>query len=164
MRVRVRCPACRGGQQVSAAQAPSQTACRRCGRAIPLTVTASVREDREVDACPVCEGRDLYVRKDLNRNLGLTAVVIVGLISAGFLWSGRDLVAYGILGAFALVDFVIYQFLKDVTVCYRCQAEFRGSYGRTAPPFDLHTAEQLELEYNRSLQVGPGISVRSLPR
>jgi len=165
MKVRVRCPACGGTQQVGAAQAPSQTACRRCGWTIPLALTGSVREDREVDACPVCEGRDLYVRRDLNRNLGLTAVVIVGLVSAGFLWSGRDLVAYGVLGAFALVDFVIYQLLKDVTVCYRCQAEFRGSYRRTAPPFDLHTAERLELEYSRRLQAGRGVRSRgSLPQ
>ena len=164
MKVRLRCPACGGTQQVGAAQTLSKTACRRCGQTIPLALTGSVREDREVDACPVCEGRDLYVRKDLNRNLGLTAVVIVGLVSAGFLWSGRDLVAYGVLGAFALVDFAIYQLLKDVTVCYRCQAEFRGSYRRTAPPFDLHTAEQMELEYARSLEVGPGIRSRSLPR
>ena len=164
MKVRVRCPACRGRQEVGAAREPSGTACRRCGRAFPFAPTESVREDREVDACPVCEGPDLYVRKDLNRNLGLTAVVIVGLVSAGFLWSGRDLAAYGVLGAFALADFVIYQLLKDVTVCYRCQAEFRGSYRRTAPPFDLHTAEQLELEYGRSLDIGPGIRSRSLPR
>ena len=126
--------------------------------------TESVREDREVDACPVCEGPDLYVRKDLNRNLGLTSVVIVGLVSAFLLWSGRDLAAYGVLGAFALADFVIYQLLKDVTVCYRCQAEFRGSYRRTAPPFDLHAAERLELEYARSLEIGPGVRSRSLPR
>ncbi len=154
MRVRVRCPACRGTQQVAASQAPSETACRRCGRTIPLALTGSVREDRGVDACPVCEGRDLYVRKDLNRNLGLAAVVVVGLVSAGFLWAGRDLAAYGVLGAFALVDFVIYQLLTDVTVCYRCQSEFRGAYRRTAPPFDLHKAEQLELEYSRRLQAG----------
>jgi len=165
MKVRVRCPACGGTQQVSAARTPSKTSCRRCGRIIPLALTGSVREDLEVDACPVCEGRDLYVRKDLNRNMGLTAVVIVALVSAGFLWSGRDLVAYAVLGAFALVDFVIYQLLKEVTVCYRCQAEFRGSYRRTAPPFDLHTAEQLELEYSRRLQAGPGFRSRDpLPR
>ena len=130
----------------------------------PSRLDRSVREDREVDACPVCEGRDFYVRKDLNRNLGLTTVVVVGLVSAGFLWSGRDLVAYGVLGAFALVDFVIYQLLKDVTVCYRCQAEFRGSYRRTAPPFDLHVAERLEHEYSRRLEAGPGVRSRSLPR
>jgi DNA-directed RNA polymerase subunit RPC12/RpoP len=164
VRIGVSCPGCARRQQVAAAQALSETTCRRCGRAIALALTEAVREDREVDACPVCEGRDFYVRRDLNRSLGLTVVIIVGLVSAGFLWSGRDLLAYGVLGAFALVDFVIYQLLKDVTVCYRCQAEFRGSYPRTARPFDLHTAEEMELEYSRRLEAGPGVRSRSLPR
>jgi hypothetical protein len=121
-----------------------------------------VREDREVDACPVCDGRDFYVRKDLNRQLGLATVVVVGLVSAAFLWSGRETLAYGILGAFALLDFVIYQLLKLVTVCYRCQAEFRGAYRRTAPPFDLHAAETLEREFSR--RPLPGLTSRPLPR
>jgi len=164
MKVKVRCPACGGSRHVGATLSPWEASCRRCGRTIPLALTASVREDREVDACPLCEGRDFYVRKDLNRNLGLTAVVVVGLVSAGFLWSGRDLVAYGVLGVFALVDFVIYQLLSDVTVCYRCQSEFRGSYRRTAPPFDLHAAEQLELEYSRRREAGHVVRSGSLPR
>jgi hypothetical protein len=163
MRIAVRCPGCRARQEIGAARVPSETACRRCGRAIPLALTEALREDREVDACPVCEGRELYVRKDLNRSLGLTAVIIVGLVSAGFLWFGQDLAAYGVLGAFALVDLVTYQLLKDVTVCYRCQAEFRGSYRRTARPYDLHLAEEMELEYSRRLQAGPGSGAARLP-
>ena len=163
MKVKVRCPACGGSRQIGPSPAPSETACPRCGHALLLATTSSVREDREVDACPVCGGRDFYVRKDLNRNLGLTAVVVVGLASAAFLWSGQERTAYGVLGAFALVDLVIYQILKDVTVCYRCQAEFRGAYRRTAPPFDLHTAERLELEYSRRLEAGRGVRSRSSP-
>jgi hypothetical protein len=147
----VRCPACGSAQPLHAAAAPSAADCRRCGRAIPLAVTAPVRDDREVDACPVCRGRDFYVRKDLDRTLGLLSVVAVGLASAALLWSGRTVLAYGVLGGLALADLVIYQLLTNVTVCYRCQAEFRGSYRRTAAPFDLHAAEDLEREYARRL-------------
>lgn len=129
---------------------------------MPIEWTAALREDREVDACPVCAGRDFYVRKDLNRHLGLGAVAVVALVSAAFLWSGREGLAYAVLGAFALVDFLIYPLLKTVTVCYRCQAEFRGAYRRTAPPFDLHAAEELEREYSR--RFGPGLRTRPLPR
>jgi hypothetical protein len=129
---------------------------------VPLEWTASLRDDREVDACPVCAGRDFYVLKDLNRQLGLAAVVVVGLVSAAFLWSGRETLAYGVLGAFALVDFAIYPLLKSVTVCYRCQTEFRGAYRRTAAPFDLHVAEELEREYSR--RPGPALRGRPLPR
>jgi hypothetical protein len=123
-------------------------------------VTGSLRQDREVDACPVCEGRDFYVRKDLNRTLGLASVVTVGLASAGLLWAGRVALAYGVLGAMALADLLIYQLLGTVTVCYRCQAEFRGSYRRTAPPYDLHTAEDLEKEYARRLDEAARVKER----
>jgi hypothetical protein len=163
MRVKVRCPACGLGRSV--APSPPETACPGCGGAIPLAWSAAVGEDREVDACPVCEGRDFYVRKDLNRTLGLVTVVVVGLISVGFLWAGREGLAYGILGAFALVDLVAYLLLRLVTVCYRCQAEFRGVYRRTASGFDLHRAESLELEYRRSRATGRGVrSAGSPPR
>jgi hypothetical protein len=129
---------------------------------MPLGWTASLRDDREVDACPVCEGRDFYVRKDLNRQAGLAAVIVVGLASAAFLWSGRETLAYGVLGAFALLDLALYPLLKRVTVCYRCQAEFRGTYRRTAPPFDLHAAEELEREYGR--RAAAALRTRPLPR
>jgi hypothetical protein len=39
-----------------------------------------------------------------------------------------------------------------LTICYRCHAEFRGTFEHTADPFDLHTADELEPEYER--QVG----------
>ncbi|HXK08583.1 MAG TPA: hypothetical protein VMT70_02955 [Vicinamibacteria bacterium] len=159
MRVKLACPSCGAAPQVAAAQAPPETSCPRCGQAIALSWTESLRAGLEVDECPLCRGRDHYVRKDLNRSLGLASVVVVGLVSAGLLWSGRTLLAYGVLGALALLDLVIYGLMKDVTVCYRCQAEFRGSYRRTASPFDLHTAETLELEYSRRRK--PDLGVRS---
>jgi hypothetical protein len=163
MRVKIRCPEC-GLAQTVGPPSPG-TACPGCGEASPLAWTAAVEEDREVDACPACEGRDFYVRKDLNRTLGLVAVVAVGLTSVAFLWARREGLAYGILFAFALVDLVAYAMLKLVTVCYRCQAEFRGAYPRTASGFDLHRAESLELEYSRSLETGRGVrSAGSPPR
>jgi len=81
-------------------------------------------------------------------------VRIGAAISAVFYWFGRDLVAYSILGGAALVDLAVYGRLKDVTVCYRCHTEFRGSYRLTAPAFDLHTAEILEKEYARRTDRG----------
>jgi hypothetical protein len=110
-----------------------------------------VRADEAVDRCPVCDGADFYVRKDFNPKIGLTIVAIGAAISAVFYWFKRDLIAYGILAFATLVDLVIYGRLKEVTVCYRCHTEFRGAYKRTAPAFDLHTADVLEQEYERKI-------------
>jgi len=123
--------------------------CGRCGRGIRLKISDALRSDRGVDRCPVCDGGDFYGRKDFDPKVGLTVVIIGALISGIFYWFGRDLVAYSILGGAALIDLFVYGRLKDLTVCYRCHTEFRGAYPRTAPAFDLHTADVLEQEYER---------------
>ena len=134
-----------------AANGPAAIKCGRCGREIPLEISPDVRADVAVDRCPVCSRGDFYVRKDFDPKVGLTVVIIGALISAAFYWFGRDLIAYGILGSAALIDLVVYGRLKDVTVCYRCHSEFRGAYARRAPAFDLHTADVLEVEYERRI-------------
>jgi uncharacterized protein YbaR (Trm112 family) len=153
MNIVARCPKCDAALPVDASRSdvPETITCGACGRQIPLSLTPAVRADEAVDHCPVCNGPDFYVRKDFNPRLGLTIVVIGAAISAAFYWFKRDLIAYGILAAATLIDLVIYGRLKEVTVCYRCHSEFRGAYKRTAPAFDLHTADVLELEYERRI-------------
>jgi uncharacterized protein (DUF983 family) len=151
MQILARCPNCDAGLPVSAADAGSAIKCGACGRDIPLAISDDIRGDRSVDRCPVCEGADFYIRKDFDPKLGVTVVVIGALTSGVFYWFGRDLIAYGVLGSAALIDLVVYGRLKDVTVCYRCHTEFRGVYGRRAPAFDLHTADVLEVEYQKRI-------------
>ena len=151
MHVLAKCPKCDAALPVDAAKAPAAITCGRCGREIALTFSAAVRADTAVDRCPVCAGGDFYIRKDFDPKLGLTVVIVGALISAAFYWFGRDLIAYGILASAALIDLVVYGRLKDLTVCYRCHTEFRGSYARSAAAFDLHTADVLEVEYERRI-------------
>lgn len=151
MRIVVKCPKCGAGLPVDAREALAGINCGRCGREIPLTISGAVRADQVVDKCPVCLGGDFYIRKDFDPKAGLTVVIIGALISAGFYWFGRDLIAYGILAFAVLVDLFVYGRLGDVTVCYRCHSEFRGKYKRTASHFDLHTADVLEQEYERRI-------------
>ena len=151
MQILAKCPKCEAGLPVKAVDAPAAIRCGRCGRDIPLSVTPALREDRAVDRCAVCEGADFYTRKDFDPKIGLAVVIIGAAISAVFYWYQRDLIAYSILAAAALIDLVVYGRLKDLTVCYRCHSEYRGAYPRTAPAFDLHTADVLEQEYERRI-------------
>jgi hypothetical protein len=151
LEILAKCPKCDAGLPVHTADSPVAITCGRCGREIPLALSDAVRADTAVDRCPVCSGADFYIRKDFDPKIGLTVVIVGALVSAGFYWFGRDLIAYGILGSAALIDLVVYGRLKDVTVCYRCHTEFRGAYERRAPAFDLHTADVLELEYERRI-------------
>jgi len=149
MDIIAKCPKCDASLPVRAAEVPPAIACGRCGRTIAFSPSEVVRNDTEVDRCPVCAGREFYIRKDFDPKVGLTVVIIGAAISAGFYWLGMDLVAYAILACAVLADLVVYRRLGDVTVCYRCHAEFRGEYRRTASAFDLHTADVLEQEYER---------------
>jgi hypothetical protein len=151
MNIIAKCPKCDAGLPVSAAEAPESIKCGGCGTELALNLSDAVRADRGVDRCPVCSGTDFYMRKDFDPKIGLTVVIIGALISAVFYWFDRDLIAYSILGGAALIDLVVYGRLKDLTVCYRCHSEFRGSYPRSAGAFDLHTADVLEQEYERRI-------------
>ena len=151
MEVTARCPGCNAALPFQASAAPMRIRCGRCSREMPVTVSDALRSDADVDRCPICEGGDFYVRRDFDPKVGLTFVITGALISAVFYWFNRDLIAYSILAAAVVIDLLIYRRLTDVTVCYRCHAEFRGSYPRTAPPFDLHTADLLEPEWERKI-------------
>ena len=146
-----KCPKCDAGLPVDAATAPASITCGGCGREISLSVSDALREGRAVDRCPVCCGGDFYIRKDFDPKIGLSVVIVGALISAAFYWFGRDLIAYSILDAATLIDLAIYGRLKDLTVCYRCHSEFRGAFEHRAVAFDLHTADILEMEYERKI-------------
>ena len=151
MTIVAKCPKCDAGLPVNATDPVALIKCGRCGADVRLDVSDEVRRDSSIDRCPVCSGTDFYIRKDFNPKVGLTVVIIGALISAVFYWFERDLIAYSILAAATLVDLFIYGRLKDLSVCYRCHTEFRGPEARHSPAFDLHTADVLELEYERKI-------------
>jgi hypothetical protein len=145
------CPKCDAGLPVHVDDAPEAIKCGGCGKEIPLDISPSVKAGTLIDRCPVCSGSDFYLRKDFDPKIGLGVVIVGGLISATFYWYGKDLIAYSILAAATLIDLLIYGRLSDVTVCYRCHSEFRGAYPEKKVGFDLHTADVLELEYERRI-------------
>lgn len=151
MQITARCPGCDAALPFAAADPPARIRCGRCQREQAIAVSEALRADRGVDRCPVCEGGDFYRRRDFDPKLGLMFVISGAVISAVFYWFDLDLIAYSILAGAVLIDLLVYRRLTDVTVCYRCHAEFRGAYPRTAPPFDLHTADLLEPEWERKV-------------
>ena len=149
--VTARCPECDAALPFDAADVPPAIKCGGCGTAIRLKVSESLKADSGVDRCPECEGEDFYLRKDFNPQLGLAFVITGALISGVFYFFNMDLVAYSVLAVAVLIDLIIFRRLGEVTICYRCHSEFRGRYPRVAPPFDLHTADLLEPEWQRKI-------------
>jgi hypothetical protein len=93
----------------------------------------------------------LWRQKDFPPQLGV-AIVALGAVAstAAFAWY-RPLLALAILGAFALLDLVLFLVMPDVMVCYRCQARYR-SFRADSPynAFNLETAERYRQEAARA--------------
>ena len=131
-----RCPSCQG-EAVSGLDGRGK--CSSCGAQPALPVPEAWADQRMVDACPACGGRQLYVQRDFNQRAGL-AIVVLGGVLAPFT------PFYSSLVVAVLIDAGLYLLLPEITVCYRCHAHFRGFRRNPAhAPFDLHLAEQYEV-------------------
>jgi DNA-directed RNA polymerase subunit RPC12/RpoP len=133
--------ACRGCGEETTVGSTGEGTCLRCGARNVLDLSPALREGQPIEACPACEGRQLYVQRDFNQRAGL-AVVVVGAVLAPFT------PFYSSLMVAALIDAGLYALLPEITVCYRCHAHFRGfARNRAHEAFDLHTAEQYDVPH-----------------
>jgi hypothetical protein len=90
-------------------------ACEFCGADNDVIAPAG---DALIDHCAACEHDELYFQKDFNRTTGI-ALVVVGSIFVPWTY-GLSLLGVTIL------DYIVWRLVKDVIVCYDCQAVHRG--------------------------------------
>ena len=119
------CPKCE--QRVARATGEEARVCEHCGHA---THVVAPPEHAIIERCAACEHDQLYFQKDFNRTTGVVLVAI-GAVFVPWTW-GLSLLGVTIL------DYVVWRMVKDVIVCYRCQAVHRGyPPSPTLKPFDL---------------------------
>gem|GEM_PF-487712 len=83
-----------------------------------------------IERCAACGHEQLYFQKDFNRTTGI-ALVVLGSIFVPWTY-GLSLLGVTIL------DYVVWRMVKEVVVCYQCQAVHRGyPAGPEVKPFDL---------------------------
>ena len=102
-------------------------ACERCGAENSVVAPAP---GSIIEHCAACGHDQLYFQKDFNRKTGI-ALVVLGSIFVPWTY-GLSLLGVTIL------DYVVWRLVKDVIVCYRCQAVHRGYPPNSVlKPFDL---------------------------
>jgi hypothetical protein len=96
-----------------------------------------------VTMCLSCGHDTFYVQKDFSRRAGL-AIVVAGIATSIYFFAqNQPMVAMAMLGLTAVVDFLAYSLVRDVTVCYSCHALYRGFKRNPAhEPFDLKKLEK----------------------
>jgi hypothetical protein len=101
--------------------------CEHCGAEASVVAPP---ENAIVGRCAACAHEQLYFQKDFNRRTGI-ALVVVGAVFVP--WT------YGIsLLAVTILDYIVWRVVKDVIVCYECQAVHRGYPANLElKPFDL---------------------------
>jgi hypothetical protein len=138
------CPKCERTSRVQVAPGDG-VGCASCGwqRAASSGDFAHGKPTR----CLVCGCNDLWRQKDFSARVGLLMVGTAILCStiAYALW--QPVLALAILMAFALGDALLFLFMRDVSVCYRCAARHGGSAtAATHEFFDLEVAERYRQE------------------
>jgi hypothetical protein len=115
---------------------------------------ADPRPEATLPACAVCGNAELYKKKDFPHTLGM-AVLVGAFIASTVAYAFYDIyVVWAILLGSAAFDGLLYLWVKDVIVCYRCGALHRG----VAPnpehrPFELTIHERYRQERLRKEQL-----------
>jgi hypothetical protein len=154
MELTFECPVCHAVGSVAPVETAGKVVCKGCGK--EREVRAEAFGEGGLRACPVCATEDLYVQKDFPQGLGLAIVVAGFVVSTVFWYYDRPVPALGVLLVSALVDMALYYLVPDVTICYRCLSQLRGSganAGARFKPFDLAVGERYRQERIRAEQL-----------
>jgi len=145
MRVVFLCPRCERPNIIQFDQAAPGISCAECDWTRSATGTEVT--DRGPDRCLTCGCDDLWRQKDFPQRVGLTFVGL-GILFSSIAWAyTRPVLSIGILMLFALSDLVLYAFMPDVLVCYRCGTKYRDvTIDDQHSRFDLETAERYRQE------------------
>jgi hypothetical protein len=101
--------------------------CEQCNAETSVVAPA---DGATIDRCAACAHEELYFQKDFNRTTGV-ALVAIGAVFVPWTY-GLSLLGVTIL------DYIVWRMVKDVIVCYACQAVHRGYPPNPAiKPFDL---------------------------
>ena len=79
--------------------------------------------------CWVCDNDEFYIQKDFNRDLGLMIVLSSAMIVLLVMILIGHIEGIICLLGIAIVDWVVYHWLANCTVCYLCQSIYRGFPG-----------------------------------
>lgn len=141
MNVNFVCSKCHGHARQSVDESSAKVDCDHCGQVVDIPEGAVAGD--KISRCIVCPSTDLYVRKDFPQHLGVLLVVI-GLLGSTIAWGyGQIFWTFGILFATALLDLLLYMFVGEALMCYRCNAIYRGAANQdTHGPFQLETHEK----------------------
>jgi DNA-directed RNA polymerase subunit RPC12/RpoP len=141
VRARYFCPVCLTSRDHAAGDG-GEFACVKCGRAYAASLPEAPGASG-VERCAFCGNRAFFLQKDFDQRLGclFLALSLAGALLVG--WKLGWIWFTPVLLATVLIDWIVATRVRPVTICYRCNAEYRD----VAPNprhrgYDPHVAER----------------------
>jgi ribosomal protein L37AE/L43A len=148
--IRFACPVCEYPGRIDVSRR-SEWQCPQCDHLLRLSADAA---DPALPACAICGNAELYKKKDFPHSLGMGILVLACLASTVTYWLYDKWLTWAILIGSAAFDGLLYLWVKDVIVCYRCHAHFRGLADNPEhKPFELTIHERYRQERLRREQL-----------
>jgi hypothetical protein len=144
VKISFRCPHC--GQELHFEDLSQDEApCPVCAKAIRLHVTERMRRDNQVGHCAICDCPKVYVQKDFNRAIGVSIFLGGALLFLLCAWKNRLVEGTLVWAVFVVADALLYKRLANVTICYKCHAQYRGfALNPDNQAFELGLAEKFD--------------------
>jgi hypothetical protein len=150
MNVSLRCPICETPGRLAVPGA-GEWRCPGCDHLVKLPAG---EVDPALPACLVCGNTELYKKKDFPHGLGMGILVAAFVASTVTYLLYYKVLTWVILLGSAAFDGLLYLWVKDVIVCYRCDAHYRGvPAGPEHKPFELTIHERYRQERIRREQL-----------
>lgn len=163
MEITWECPSCGISRSTELDASAHALTCASCKALRPIA--AGSIDATGLTKCAACATDDLYVQKDFPQGLGLVIVIVGFIIGTIFWYYNMPLLTYGVLILSAAIDLLLYRYVREVTICYRCLSQYRGSGsnpGGRYKPFDLAVGERYRQERIRAEELrAAGKSTRS---
>jgi hypothetical protein len=103
--------------------------------------------DPGLPRCAVCGNAEIYKKKDFPHWLGMSILAGACMLSVITYWLYEPLWTWVILVGSAAFDGVLYLWVGDALVCYRCNAHFRGFLATDLhQPFEISLGERYRQE------------------
>jgi len=141
MRARHYCADCLTAREHGPADS-GDFACAKCGKAYSARCD-TVMDAEGVAQCAFCGGHAFFLQKDFDQRLGCL-VMAVSLAVALFVgWRAGWIWFTPVLLVSVVVDWIVAAKIKPVTICYRCDAEYRDvPVHPRHEGYDPHVAER----------------------
>ena len=147
--IRFPCPEC---DYPGRLEVPGEWRCPRCGYLVHAPAAAV---DPGLPCCLICANGEVYKKKDFPHNLGMAILALAFLASTVTHYLYSQWWTWTFLLGSAAFDGLLYLWVKDVIVCYRCNAHFRKVVpSADHKPFELTIQERYRQERIRREQLG----------